>query len=65
MSHFDKYTGPSAGFASQMRWRILARHGPNCMAPGLLEVSVAWLTDPVVSLGSAVELQMRRGFLLG
>ena len=64
MSHLLSNTGPSTGSASHIRWRSLGRQEPNCMASGLVEVSVVSFTDLVVVSGASEELQMRCGFLL-
>ena len=41
--------------------RSRGRQEPNCMASGLVEVSVVSLTDLVVAYGDSEELQMRHG----
>ena len=64
MSHLLKKTGPSLGSASHIRWRSLGRHEPNCIAEGLVDVTVVSLTDFVFESGASEELQMRRGLRL-
>ena len=64
MSHLLKKTGPSIGSASHIRWRSLGRHEPNCIAEGLVDVTVVSLTDFVFESGASEELQMRRGLRL-
>ena len=64
ISHLLRKTGPSFGSASHMRWRSRGRHEPNCIAEGLVDVSVVSLTDFVDASGASEELHMRRGLRL-
>ena len=56
MSHLLKKTGPSFESFSHIRWRIRGRHEPNCIAEGLVDVTVVSLTDFVVASGASEEL---------
>ena len=64
MSHLLKKTGPSFESASHIRWRSRGRHEPNCIAEGLVDVSVVSLTDFVDASGASEELHIRRGLRL-
>ena len=63
MSHLLIRTGTSFGSVSQIFCSNRGRHDPNCMACGLVDLSVESLTDWVILSGALDELQIRRGFL--
>lgn len=62
MSHLLRNTGPSAGFASHIFCRRRGRQEPNCIASGLVDVTVVSFTDCVWLSGGSDELHIRRGF---
>ena len=64
MSHLDNHTVPSAGSASHIFCRNRGRHAPNWISLGALPLSVDTFTEGVIPFGSAVELQINRGFRL-
>ena len=64
ISHLDRQMGPSAGSASQICCRRRARQAPNCIALGVLPLSVEAFTDGVAVYRSSLELNIKRSLQL-
>ena len=64
MYHLGSHTGPSAGLASHIIWRMWERQAPNYFTLGANAFSVEAFTDGVVSSCSSLELYINRGLRL-
>ena len=59
MSILDSQTGPSAGSASQICYRIQARQASNCIALGGMPLSMEAFSNGVAVPGSSLELRIK------
>ena len=64
MYHLGSHTGPSAGLASHIIWRMWERQAPNYVALGVNAFFVEAFTNGVVSSGSLLEFYINRGLRL-